>query len=114
MALRGPASRPDDVAVAASFHGGSLYEPEKPASPFRLLPKISARLYFGHATNDHSMTGEQIAGFEQALADWGGEYESETYPAPHGWTVPDNPAYNHEQAERAWTKLTQLFAATLK
>ena len=79
MALRGPSKRPDAVAAAASFHGGRLYDPENPASPHRLLPQIKARLYFGHASNDHSMTAEQIAGFESALAQWGGHYESETY-----------------------------------
>ncbi len=75
---------------------------------------MKARLYFGHATNDNSMTAEQIAGFEQALAAWDGEYESETYNAAHGWTVPDNPAYNEPEAERAWAKLTALFAETLR
>jgi carboxymethylenebutenolidase len=114
MALRGPASRPDVVAAAASFHGGNLYDEANPASPHRLLPQVKARLYFGHATNDGSMTAAQIAGLEQALHDWGGRYQSETYPAAHGWTVPDNPAYNPDQAERAWMKLTQLFAETLR
>jgi carboxymethylenebutenolidase len=114
MALRGPASRPDAVAAAASFHGGNLFRPEEPKSPYRLLPQVKARLYFGHATNDNSMTAEQIAGFEQALAAWDGEYESETYNAAHGWTVPDNPAYNEPEAERAWAKLTALFAETLR
>jgi carboxymethylenebutenolidase len=33
MALRGPASRPDAVAAAASFHGGNLFRPEEPKSP---------------------------------------------------------------------------------
>jgi carboxymethylenebutenolidase len=114
MALRGPASRPDAVAAAASFHGGGLFNADDPKSPCHLLPKVKAQLYFGHATNDGSMNAEQIAGLEQALAEWGGQYQSETYPAGHGWTVPDNPAYNAEQAERAFGKLKQLFAGTLK
>ncbi len=113
MALRGPASRPDGVAAAASFHGGNLYKDDDSPSPHKLLPKINARLYFGHATNDSSMTADQVAGLERALAAWGGSYESETYPARHGWTVPDNPAYNEAQAERAFAKLKQLFAETL-
>jgi carboxymethylenebutenolidase len=113
MALRGPASRPDAVSVAASFHGGGLYKADDPKSPYHLLPQIEARLYFGHATNDPSMNADQIAGFQQALAEWGGEYESETYAAPHGWTVPDNPAYNEPEAERAWGKLLELLRETL-
>jgi dienelactone hydrolase len=60
------------------------------------------------------MTAEDIAHFEQALAAWGGAYESETYDgASHGWTVPDNPVFNATQAERAFGKLTELFAGTL-
>lgn len=114
MALRGPASRPDAVAAAASFHGGNLYNAEDPKSPYHLLPKVKARLYFGHATNDGSMSAEQIAGLEHALAEGGGQYQSEIYPAGHGWTVPDNPAYNAEQAERAFMKLKQLLAETLQ
>jgi len=61
------------------------------------------------------MPKEAIEKFEQALATWGGKYESETYQgAHHGWTVPDAPAYNKPQAERAFEKLTALFAAALK
>jgi carboxymethylenebutenolidase len=59
------------------------------------------------------MDAEQIAGLEMALAEWGGRYESETYPAAHGWTVPDNPAFNTGEAERAFAKLTELFTETL-
>jgi hypothetical protein len=61
-----------------------------------------------------SMTAEDIEHFEQALAAWDGEYESETYEgASHGWTVPDNPVFNATQAERAFAKLRELFAGTL-
>ena len=51
---------------------------------------------------------------EVKLAAWGGRYESETYEgAHHGWTVPDSPVYNPEQAERAYAKLTELLGAAL-
>jgi carboxymethylenebutenolidase len=59
------------------------------------------------------MIGEDIEHFEQALAAWDGEHESETYQgASHGWTVPDSPVFNPTQAERAFGKLTELFAET--
>jgi len=115
MALRAAAVKPDRVGAMASFHGGGLYKPGDPASPHLLLSRVKARLYFGHATEDRSMTAEDIAGFEQALNKWGGEYTSEVYEgAHHGWTVPDNPAYNKPQAERAFTKMTALFGETLR
>jgi len=111
LALRAAAAHPGKVAAAASFHGGGLYKADDPNSPHLVLPEVAARLYFGHAVEDRSMTAEDIARLEQALAAWGGAYESETYEgASHGWTVPDNPVFNATQAERAFGKLTELFA----
>jgi carboxymethylenebutenolidase len=106
------AVRPGRIAAAASFHGGRLYR-DDPSSPHLALPRIQARLYFGHGRDDKSMTAEDIAQLESALAAWGGRYESETYHAKHGWTVPDSAAYDEPEAERAFDKLRTLFAETL-
>jgi carboxymethylenebutenolidase len=114
MAMRVAATLPDRIAAAASFHGGGLYT-DAPTSPHLLLPRIRARLYFGHAVEDRGMPQEAIENLDRALAAWGGRYESEVYAgAHHGWTVPDSPVYNPPQAERAFEKLTELFAAALK
>jgi carboxymethylenebutenolidase len=114
MAMRAAAARPAKVAACASFHGGRLYTAD-PGSPHTALPRIKARLYFGHAVQDNSMPADAIEKFEQALAAWGGRYESETYENSfHSWTTTDSPVYNAPQAERAFAKLMELFAATLK
>lgn len=114
VAMRVAAASPDKIAAAASFHGGRLYT-DQPDSPHLLLPRIKARLYFAHAVNDRTMPDEAIEKFGQVLAAWGGKYESEVYEgAYHSWTASDSPVYNPEQAERAFTKLKELFAATLK
>jgi carboxymethylenebutenolidase len=115
VALRMAAARPEQIVAAASFHGGGLYN-DSPNSPHLVLPRVAARLYFGHADNDKSMPAEAIKKLEAALETWGGNrYESELYEgASHGWTVPGSPVYNEPQAERAFQKLTQLFAQTLK
>ena len=114
FALRTAAVRPEKVRAMASFHGGGLYKENDPTSPHLVLPRVKARLYFGHADQDSSMPAEAIGHFEQALKKWGGAYESETYHGSrHGWTVPDNPAYNEPAAERAYGKLTALFKAAL-
>jgi carboxymethylenebutenolidase len=114
VALRTAAARPARIAAAASFHGGRLFT-DAPDSPHLVLPQVKARLYFGHAVEDRSMPAEAIEKFNRALDAWGGEYKSEIYEgAHHGWTVPDNPSYNQLQAERAFAKLTELFAATLR
>ena len=112
--MRIAAARPDKIAALASFHAGRLFI-DTPQSPHLLLPHIKARLYFGHAVQDKSMSLESIEKFEAALREWGGEFESETYDgAYHSWTTLDSPVYNAPQAERAFQKLTQLFATTLQ
>lgn len=114
MALRTAATRPDRIAAAASFHGVRLFT-DDPASPHLLLPRVKARLYFAHAVEDHSMPEEAIEKFHRALEAWGGKFESEIYEgAYHGWTALDSPVYNGPQAERAFQKMTTLFAETLK
>jgi carboxymethylenebutenolidase len=118
-ALRTAASRPDRVGAIASFHGGRLFV-DGPASPHLVLPRIpkdGAKLYFGHAIKDHSMPAEAIEKFDGALKAWGGRYESEVYQdALHGWTVPEenSPVYNKPAAERAFGKLTAMYAVELK
>jgi carboxymethylenebutenolidase len=113
FALRTAAARPDRIAAAASFHGGGLYR-DDPSSPHSVLPRVKARLYFGHARDDRGMPAEAIRNFEKALQEWGGAYESETYDALHGWTVPGSPVYDEPEAERAWAKLRELFEAALQ
>ena len=113
IALQLAATRPDVVGAAASFHGGGLLTDDA-TSPHWLLPKVKARLYFGHATNVGSMPAEAIDRFESALGDWGGEYQSETYPAGHGWMIAGRPVHDPEQADRGFKKLIELFDETLK
>lgn len=114
MTFRAAASRPDRVLIAVSLHGGGLYKANDPKSPHLGLPKIKARLYFGHAVEDNSMNAEAIAELEKALKAWGGQYESEVYEgAQHGWTMLDNSSYNQAQAERAFAKLKSVFKESL-
>jgi carboxymethylenebutenolidase len=114
VALRIAAAQPETIAAAASFHGGGLYT-DSPTSPHRVLSRVRAQLYFGHAFGDRSMPAEAIAKLEAALAAWGGAFESETYEgASHGWTTTDSPVYHEAQAERAFGKLLELFAALLR
>jgi len=112
LVLRMAAARPHQIAAGASLHGGRLYT-DAPTSPHLLLPKIKARLYFGHAVKDSSMPQDSIDKFNNALQAWGGRYESEVYDAQHGWTVTDSPAYNPPQAEHAFKTLKRLFAESL-
>src|ERR1700722_4447133 len=113
MAMRTAAARPERIVAVAGFHGGRLFT-DAPATPHTILPRIKARLYFGHAIEDHSMPKEAIEKFEQALRAWGGKFGSETYQgARHGFTQPDMPAYNEAAAERAFETMVKLFDAEL-
>jgi carboxymethylenebutenolidase len=107
------AARPDRVAAAASFHGGGLFT-DTIDSPHLVLPRVKARLYFGHATNDQGMGAEAIGKLEWALLSRGGEYESEMYEARHGWMIPGGRVYDERNAERGFEKLTQLFDDALQ
>lgn len=107
------AARPDRVAAAASFHGGGLFT-DTIDSPHLVLPRVKARLYFGHATHDQSMGTEAIEKLEWALRSRGGDYESEMYEAKHGWMIPGGRVYDERNAERGFEKMTQLFGDTLQ
>jgi len=113
FALLVAAARPDRVAAAASFHGGGLFT-DTIDSPHLVLPRVKARLYFAHATNDQSMNAEAIEKLEWALRSRGGEYESEMYDARHGWMIPGGRVYDRQNAERGFEKLMQLFDDTLQ
>jgi carboxymethylenebutenolidase len=113
MAMQAAAARNDAVLFAASFHGGNLAT-DAPDSPHLLLPRIRARLMFGHAKDDHSMPAEMIAKLDAALKQWGGNCDSDVYDAGHGWTVPGVPAYNEAEAEKHWERLIPALKDTVR
>jgi carboxymethylenebutenolidase len=114
MAVRTAAHYPDRIGAAASFHGGRLAT-DAPDSPHRLLGRIGAELYFGHADMDEHMTPAEIARLDDALRTAGVRFTSEVYSgAMHGYTMPDLPVYNAQAAERHWQSLLELFARSLK
>ncbi|NOK20379.1 dienelactone hydrolase family protein [Corallococcus carmarthensis] len=114
IAVRMGADFPDRIGAVASSHGGRLAT-DAPDSPHRLVGKVKAELYFGHADQDSSMNADAIRTLEAALKDAGLKYRSELYPgAQHGYTVPGSPAFNAEAAETHWSRLVDLFGRTLK
>jgi carboxymethylenebutenolidase len=113
MALRTAAISPDQVAAAASFHGGRLVT-EESDSPHSRIPQVKGELYFGHAVEDQSMPPDAIEKLNDTLKAWGGDYQSEVYEgAKHGWTVPGRDVYDEKQAERHYAKLFDLLKRNL-
>ena len=106
-------SHPDRVAAAASIHGGRIAVEGDPTSPHLLADRIRATVYVGGAENDGSYTPEQAALLEEVLTAAGVEHTLETYPAAHGFAVPDNPPYDKDAAERHWAALESLYASAL-
>jgi carboxymethylenebutenolidase len=102
----------DRVGAAASFHGGGLVT-DSADSPHLRADQIKAAIYVGGAENDHSFTPEQAEQLDKALTAAGVEHTIETYPAGHGFAVPDNPPYDVAAAERHWTATRDFFGAHL-
>ncbi|MGH3827106.1 MAG: dienelactone hydrolase family protein [Pseudonocardiaceae bacterium] len=105
---------PDRVAAAASFHGGRLAVADDPNSPALLAERIRATVYVAAAENDGNFPPEQCERLEQALTAAGVRHIIETYPAEHGFAVPDTQAYDTVADERHWTALTDLYTANLQ
>lgn len=112
FALTAAGRFPDRVAAAASFHGGQIAS-TAPDSPHLLAGSMKANVYIAGAENDASFDAEQFDPMSTALTDAQVEHTLVTYPAAHGFAVPDNPTFDDKAAERHWQALRDLYAATL-
>ena len=112
FALTAAGRHPDRVGAAASFHGGQIAS-TAPDSPHLLAGSIQATLYIAGAENDDSFDDEQFGRMSTALTEAGVEHTLVTYPAAHGFAVPDNPTYDEAAAARHWQALEELYASTL-
>jgi carboxymethylenebutenolidase len=119
LTVKTAAVAPDRVVAGASFHGGGLVT-DKPDSPHLLAPKIKARMYFGISSDDDARQPAAKDKLREAFAAAKVTTEIEVYPgALHGWCMPDmplqngKPVYSEPDAERAWRKLMELYAAAL-
>jgi carboxymethylenebutenolidase len=104
---------PERVAAATSFHGGGLVT-DGSDSPHLKADQIQAEVYVGGAENDGSFTDDHAEQLEKALTAAGVRHTIETYPAAHGYAVPDNRSYDADAAERHWTAMRDVFGANLK
>ncbi len=119
LMLRTAATLPDRVGAGASFHGGGLVT-DMPDSPHLLAPKIKARLYIAIAASDDTRQPDAKDKLKAAFAAAKVPAEVVVYDGTqHGWCVPDMPMqngmpiYSKPDAERAWSKLTELYKSAL-
>jgi carboxymethylenebutenolidase len=112
MSLAAAGNYPGRIAAAAAYHGGGLATGAAD-SPHRLAAKMQAEVYVGGATGDAGFDDEQKRRLDEALTKAGVAHTIETYPAKHGWTIPDTPVYDAACAERHWETLLALFKRSL-
>jgi carboxymethylenebutenolidase len=102
----------DRFAAIASFHGSNLASTQ-PDSPHLYADNMTGRIYVAGASEDASFPEEQKERLEQALTQAGVDHLIETYPARHGFAVPDHPAFDPAAAERHWAALLSLLREAL-
>jgi len=110
MVMLTAAGTPGRVRAGATFHGGGLAADDILA----LVPQMRASFLIAIAENDDARApGDKDklrAAFDAAKL----KAEIEVYKGTmHGWCPPDSQVYNHEQAERAWSRLLALFGTAL-
>jgi carboxymethylenebutenolidase len=113
LVLTAAGRHPDRIGAAASFHGGRLAT-DAPDSPHLLAGSIKATVYVAGAEDDASFDDEQFARLSAALTGAGVDHTLVTYPAAHGFAVPDNPTFDEAAAARHWEALEQLYASALR
>jgi carboxymethylenebutenolidase len=111
--FRTAAAHADRVGAAATFHGGGLVT-DKPDSPHLLIPQMKAQYLVAIAENDDTRQPEAKTVLKDAFAKANLPAEVEVYAgAQHGWCPPDAAVYNHDQAEKAWSRQLALFSKAL-
>lgn len=107
--IRTAAAAPERVKAAASFHGGGLVT-DQPDSPHLLIAGTQAAFLIAIARNDDAKSPGDKAALAEAAAAAKRSAEVEVYAADHGWCVPDAPAYDQAEGDRAYRRLLALYA----
>ena len=108
MAFRTAAAVPDRVGAIASFHGGGLVTMGED-SPHLLVAKTKAALLIAIASNDDKQRPDEKTVLKDTFSKSGNPAEIEVYSGAHGWCPPDSQVYNMPDAEKAWTRLLELY-----
>ncbi len=113
LVMRTAAALPDRIGAGASFHGGGLAT-DKPDSPHLLIPNMKAGFLIAVAANDDEKDPAAKDTLRTAFAQAKLAAEIEVYAGTkHGWCPTDSPVYDHDQAEKAWERMQDLFKRSL-
>jgi carboxymethylenebutenolidase len=108
MAFRTAAANPDRVGAVASFHGGGLVTMGED-SPHLQASKTKAALLIAIAANDDMRSPKEKDVLKETFSKSGNPAEIEVYSGAHGWCPPDSTVYNMPDAEKAWSRLLELY-----
>ena len=87
---------------------------DKPESPHLLIPKMKAHYLIAIAESDDKRQPEAKDVLREAFAKAKLQAEIEVYAGTiHGWCPIDSKIYNHDQAEKAWSRMLVLFKGAL-
>src|SRR5947209_4035430 len=113
IAFRTAAAVPDRIGAVASFHGGGLVT-YKPNSPHLLAAKSKAHFLVAIAANDDARSPNDKNVLKETFAKANLPAEIEVYTgSAHGWCPPDSQVYNEPLAEKAWSRLLELYGKSL-
>ena len=113
IAFRTAAAVPDRVGAVASFHGGGLVTPGAD-SPLTQAAKTKAQFLVAIAANDDMRAPDEKNVIKETFMKANLPAEVEVYTgAAHGWCPPDSGVYNMASAEKAWTRLLELYKKAL-
>lgn len=111
--FRTAAAFPERIGAGATFHGGGLVT-DASDSPHRLIPRMRAHFLIAIAANDDRKQPEAKDVLRESFAKAHLPAEIEVYAGTmHGWCPPDSHVYDHDQAEKAWSRLLALFGSSL-
>jgi carboxymethylenebutenolidase len=111
--FRTAAAFPNRIGAGATFHGGGLVS-DAPDSPHLLIPQMKAHFLIAIAENDDKKQPEAKDVLREAFAKAHLPAEIEVYAGTmHGWCPPDSHVYDHDQAEKAWSRLLALLNSSL-
>lgn len=113
MAFRTAAAVSDRVGAVASFHGGGLVT-DMPNSPHLQAAKTKVQLLIAIAANDDMRAPNEKNVLKETFAKSKQPAEIEVYTgSAHGWCPPDSQVYNEPMAEKAWSRLLELYKKAL-
>jgi carboxymethylenebutenolidase len=107
------AAASDRVGAVGSFHGANLVVANDPNSPHTMAAKTKAQYLVAIAQSDDAPKPNDKTILKDTFAAAKINAEVEVYPAQHGWCAIDSNVYNMDQAEKAWTKLLDMYKKAL-